>query len=408
MGKWLVALIVCLSLPSTALAQAGPAPAPPAGPVGTALPGSETQTQFSRADLGDVALTTAGRAEFVLSAPVDQAEVATAALEARGAQLLRFRDLDQFGLRIAIFDLRGLSPDAARAALATTAPGARIDGNHLYRFTQGAAPRVYAPALVGHDGRCRLARPPRIGIIDGPVDRLHPALDGATIVQQTALLPGQTPADRRHGTAVASLIVGIDSGGVFAGFASGAPLYAATAFARDRRSGGVAADVDRIAAALDWMLAARVQVINMSFAGPYNAVFDDLLSRSARRGAVLVAAAGNAGRDQVAFPAASADVIAVTAIDAALRPYRQANRGAEIEFAAPGVDIYVAEGRGGAYASGTSYAAPIVAALAARHVARGAKGATEVRAALRASVRRLGDRPRDPRFGWGLVRAPSC
>lgn len=407
MRYFLCAVLLCLSAPSQGLAQIGPAPASPAGPAAVATPGTDPDERRSGAN--DVALTRAGRDEFVVSVPLAQADAATAALTAVGAVLLRFRDLEQFGLRLAVFDLRGIAPVTAETRLARSAPDARIDSNHLYRFAQGAAPRIYAPALIGDEGaRCRLARAPRVGIIDGPVDIEHPALRGAAFVQQSALLPGQSPSDSRHATAVAALIVGVDGGGVFAGFASGAPLYAATAFARDRRAGGVAADVDRIGAALDWMMAARVQVINMSFAGPHNAVFEDLLVRVAVGGAVLVAAVGNNGRSEVGFPAASADVIAVTAIDAALRPYRKANRGREVDFAAPGVDLYVAEGRGGAYASGTSYAAPIVSALAARHIAKGARGGDAVRAALRATARSLGDGPGDSRFGWGLVRAPKC
>jgi subtilisin family serine protease len=407
MPRWIgVLLLLVVFAPFAAAAQPAPGPAP--APV--APPDENDRSAAGPPRPADVALTRSGRPEFVATLPTAQAEAALAALAQAGARLLRFRDLPRFALRVAVLDLGRLGPDRARAVLASVAPGAGLDPNALYRLAQGtAAPRLYAPALIGEaPARCRLGAALRVGMIDGPVDGTHPALQGARIVQQSALLPGQRPAHPDHGTAVAGLIVGVDGGGTFTGFATGATLYAATAFARERRGGGVAAAVERIAAALDWMLAAGVRVINMSFAGPENAVLADLLAQTHDRGVVLIAAAGNDGRDTVAFPAAAPAVIAVTAVDAALRPYRHANRGTQIDVAAPGVDLYVAESDGGGYASGTSYAAPIVAALAARHLARGARDGAAVRAALRGSARPLGEGPGDPRFGWGLVRAPGC
>ena len=144
----------------------------------------------------------------------------------------------------------------------------------------------------------------------------------------------------------------------------------------------------------------------MSFAGPPNEVFEDILQIAASRGMAMIAAAGNDGVRFAAYPAGSPHVIAVTAIDAGMRRYRRANTGAHIEFAAPGVDVFVAGGRGGTYESGTSYAAPIVTALAAR-LARGAS-VDGVRARLRAASVDLGSPGRDGEYGWGLVRASGC
>jgi subtilisin family serine protease len=118
----------------------------------------------------------------------------------------------------------------------------------------------------------------------------------------------------------------------------------------------------------------------------------------------MIAAAGNDGRERAAYPAAHPSVIAVTAVDAAFRRYRDANYGDHIEFSAPGVDIYVASSRGGNYASGTSYAAPIVTALAARLGAGGGLSLTQIRDRLRGSAVDLGPDGFDSEFGWGLVR----
>lgn len=420
MFRWFLIGALLLASTGAGLAQTGPAPGaggpnPGADPGGSAAEDRVATGSVTRPSVGgtvqraEAAVTRGGRLEFAIIVNSERADAAFAALEEAGAQLLRFRRLPRFDLRIGVFDLRDLERSDAEATLAEVDPEGILDANHLYRLAQDASPRTYARRLIDEAGdTCRLSASLRIGMIDGPVDVTHPALAPARIRQQDTLLPGQSAADTEHGTAVAGLIVGVDGGGIFSGFASGATLYAATAFARDRAGGGASADVDRIAAALDWLVATEAQVVNMSFAGPRNAVLDALLGRVAARGVVLVAAVGNDGRDEVAFPAASPDVIAVTAVDAALRPYQLANRGAGIDVAAPGVDLFVALGRGGGYVSGTSYAAPIVAALAARHLGARAGGAREVRQALRNSALELGEGRGDPRFGWGLVRAPTC
>ena len=349
----------------------------------------------------DVALYSSRRVKYVVAGPPATAEVARAELEAAGARLLSFRDLPALDRRLMVFDFgRQLDLDGARGRLRRATTGHRADFDHLYRFAEG--PRLYAPALVGGGvGGCRAGG--TIGVIDGQVDPSHPALRAANVTTTSSLVPGQVPVGADHGTAVAALLVGEDASGALAGFAQGARLLAVSAFAEE--SGGVAADVDRIAGALDWLLQARAGIVNMSFAGPQNRVLEDLLDQAAARGVVMVAAAGNDGRGSAAFPASHPAVIAVTAVDAGMRRYRNANRGRDIEFAAPGVDIYVAKGGGGGYASGTSYAAPIVTALAAR---RGAGSLEATRRALQTGVLDLGDTGRDSDYGWGLVRDGGC
>ena len=97
----------------------------------------------------------------------------------------------------------------------------------------------------------------------------------------------------------------------------------------------------------------------------------------------------------------------MTAVDARGRLFARANRGDAVDFAAPGVDIWVARPGGSAgFASGTSYAVPFVTALAARWLAA-APGLSpgQLYERLEATARDLGPPGRDPAFGWGLVRA---
>lgn len=120
------------------------------------------------------------------------------------------------------------------------------------------------------------------------------------------------------------------------------------------------------------------------------------------------AAAGNDRSTRPRLPAASPDTIAVTAVDAARRLYGKANTGGHVEFAAPGVDLWVITPKGGGYRSGTSYAAPIVTGLLARQAARGGLSLDKARRDLRQGAVDLGSAGRDASFGHGLVQSGGC
>ncbi len=345
-----------------------------------------------------------GRPEIIVTGPIGEFGDANSALQSLGAELLRFRDLPELGLRIAIYDFhfRTTVPEA-QDSLDQAAPNTFVGTHHVYSLSQGR-PRLYAPEMIGDvgSGACALRRGLAVGIIDGPVDASHPALAAARIVTENVLSANERAPGLAHGTAVAGLIAGEASDSGLGGFARGAQIYAVSAFTRD--GGNPGADIERIATAIDYLIAQNVRLINMSFAGPQNQVMNVVLNRAASRGVVMVAAAGNNGRELAAYPAAHPAVIAVTAVDAAFRRYRSANFGDHIEFAAPGVDVYVADGRGGTYASGTSYAAPIVTALAARLASAGGLSTERLRQELRSSAVDLGADGFDSEFGWGLVR----
>ncbi len=400
--------LVCLSVFAVALLTGTASLAQPGGPSPSP---SSTESRDDERSAGsplrgiDVATVRGRVPEFVVVTSPNQSAVATAALTQAGARVLRVRQLPALNRHVLVIDPRRLSLEAAQAALAQVAPQSVVDLHHLYRYAQGR-PRLFAAEMLGAPETGCQAPGMRIGIIDGPVNTAHASLNTARIAPHSVLGPNERPVDAKHGTAVAALIVGQDPSGGLAGFAQGATLFAASAFARERR--GPAADVERIAAALDWLAGNRVRLVNMSFAGPSNQALDAVLAAAAARGLTMVAAVGNQSSAKAAYPAAAASVIAVTAVDAARRPYRAANTGAHVEFAAPGVDLYVAKRRGGTYASGTSYAAPIVTALAARLMQRGAGSTKAIRAGLRAGSADLGIPGRDTRFGWGLIHSGGC
>lgn len=401
-------LLACLAgtalAPAPVLAQAAPAPG-----GGAADRGGDERLRSARQDRAPagVARTRGGRVEYVLTGPPAAVGAAAAALTAAGAGALRDRPLPALGRRTIVLVLPpGLGLGAARQVVAGVSAEARLDFHARYGFAQGAQPRLYAPDLVALPAGCRLRGRVTVGLIDGPVAADHPALAGVRLRRESVLLDGEVAPDADHGTAVAALIGGAEGAGPLRGFAAGVSLHAISAFTVERGREG--ADVDRIGAGLDRLLAAGVRIVNLSFAGPPNTALADLLEAAAGRGAILIAASGNEGGQAALLPGAAPGVIAVTAVDARGRAWRRATGGGHVEFAAPGVDLIAASATGAGYVTGTSYAAPIVTAFAARLAAGGAGSTDAVRRGLARGAADLGAPGRDARFGWGLVRAPGC
>jgi subtilisin family serine protease len=160
--------------------------------------------------------------------------------------------------------------------------------------------------------------------------------------------------------------------------------------------------------ALAW-LSEGTPVINVSLVGPRNRVVELLVARIVARGFIIVAAVGNDGPAAAPlYPAAYEGVIGVTGVDARERVLIEAGRGAHVDFAAPGVVRVAARGSETTPVRGTSYAAPIVAALLARRLgAPDPQGAEHALAALREHARDLGARGRDNVYGYGMVDAHS-
>lgn len=345
--------------------------------------------------------------EYIVATPANQAAAASAALQAQGATLLRTRNLNALGQVILVFILPdGLNAQQAQGVLNGAAPGASIDAHNIYGYAQ--SPRLYAPQMISNSSAptCKISRSVRVGIIDGPVNPSHPAFKGVSVTRFSALKPGEKRVSPDHGTAVGALIAGSASSGPLSGFAAGSRLYAAEAFSAQRR--GTGGSLENIVVGLDWLVGQKVRLVNMSFSGSSNAALRLVVNAAARRGTIMIAASGNNGKSVATYPAGAPEVIAVTAVDASGNLYRKANRGQHIEFAAPGVDVYTAKGGSGGYQTGTSFASPIVTALAARLAARGNLSASSLRSALKRTARDLGPAGRDTKFGWGLVQSGGC
>lgn len=336
------------------------------------------------------------RRELVLVLPDDAALAEAARL---GLTVLREEGWPELGLREVVLAVpEAMATAEALQRLRVAQPALQADFNHLYlrsgalTATAGAPPTAAGIVVSGPD------RGPRVGLIDGGVDLTHAAL--RRVKAQAFGCEGERrPSD--HGTAVASLLVGQDRRFRGALLAPGTVLYAADVYC-DRPDGGAA---DEVVRALAWMARERVAVVNLSLVGPPNALLARAVAALVQRGHLLVAAVGNDGpAAPPAYPASYPGVIAVTAVDGHDRVLIEAGRALHLDYAAPGADMLAADARGNAMpVRGTSFAAPLVAALAARHYTTpDPSRVASLIQALNAAARADGRSP-SSRIGRGLL-----
>lgn len=312
------------------------------------------------------------------------------AMGALGKTLVTLRRPDGVPLPDALRQLRSSFPDSA------------IDYNHLYRLDQASdAPAsrdddvTSTPPAPGTAG----LRPLRVGVIDSAVLATHPALESARIIEND-FVSSEHARPLTHGTAVASLLM--------QSAAEPVDIYSASVFFQvpGHLPG---ATTEGLVAALDWLVAEDVDVINMSLSGPANDLLELAVDATAERGKVVVAAVGNNGpAGEPLYPGAYDSVIGVTAVDREHRIFRNANRGEHVDYAAVGVNVKVADSTSGRFtiASGTSMAAPHVAVVVAKTLRDSGARPDALKSWLIASAKDLGRKGFDPVYGHGLITQP--
>jgi hypothetical protein len=273
-----------------------------------------------------------------------------------------------------------------------------VDPDGSYDFNH-----VYTGSGVGSDSadgvRNGSGAAVRVGLVDSGVDAAHPVFEGAAVTRWGC--DGQVvPAP--HGTAVAALMVGRSEH--LRGAAPGASLYAADVYCGSP-TGGAA---DRIAAALGWLDQQQVGVVNISLVGPPNALLARAVAAMQAHGHLLVAAVGNDGpAAPPLYPASYAGVVGVTGVDRRGRPLPEAARGPQVKFAAPGSQMVSAAPGTPPYRQvrGTSFAAPIVAALLAQRLPRPDRAAAARAIDSLAREAGGGQAVANDEIGYGIVGA---
>jgi len=331
--------------------------------------------------------------ELVVRAEVVAIDITEAALKlALEKQFLlkRTQELAELGVKISILKTpEGWTARRGLKELRKLDPAGTYDYNHIYLDGGGsAAPAPAAPAVAeGPRGKGR------VGLVDGGVDGGHQVFRGLKL--QRFGCDGSIVPDA-HGTAVAAIL---------ANNTAVEEIYAADVYCGAPTGGAI----DRVVTALAWLVRERVGVINISLVGPRNALLERAVNALVARGFLVVAAVGNDGPSAPPlYPASYAGVVGVTAVDGDHRVLVEACRGEQVDFAARGADMKAATRAPDVYGAvrGTSFAAPLVAALMVEELA-----APDVAARDRAlekwtrAARDLGKRGRDDIYGAGELGA---
>jgi subtilisin family serine protease len=336
------------------------------------------------------------RGELVVRAEVVAVDLTEAALKRAQAEdfvLKRTRELAELGLRVSVLQTPpGWSAARGLKRLRKLDPGGVYDFNHVY-LGSGGVPRPNARVATleapGAGAAPASGTSRRAGLIDGGVDGGHRYF-AHTRFQRFGCDGKAVPTE--HGTAVAAILVSRQSVD---------EIFAADVYCNQPAGGAI----DAVAAALGWMARERVAVINVSLVGLRNALLGRAVKTLVERGFLIVAAVGNDGPAAAPlYPASYEGVIGVTAVDRNHRVLVEACRGKQVDFAAEGADVEAATLAPDTYAAvrGTSFAAPVVAALFALDFQQPDAARRELEVAKWAGIARdLGKQGRDDTYGAG-------
>jgi subtilisin family serine protease len=307
---------------------------------------------------------------------------------------------------------QGQSLEALLAAISADPDVELAQPNYDYAVSKKAALPKGVPQYAGKTIRLqeahRLARGQgvTIAVIDTGIDDAHPELRGAIAGKYDAV--GNGPArPEPHGTEIAGILA---ARAELTGVAPEAKLLSVRAFSGGTKSPARSTSL-QLLKGIDWAYESGAKIMNMSFTGPQDPLLERMIKSAAQKGVIVVAAAGNEGpKAPPVYPAAYAEVIAVTATDEKDRLYAKANRGDYVFIAAPGVDI-VAPGLKGGYgiSSGTSLAAAHVSGVVALLMERDAKlKAEEIRAILASGARQPAEPLGKQAAGAGILDAAGA
>lgn len=269
--------------------------------------------------------------------------------------------------------------------------------------------------------------PPAIVVIfDTGVELTHPDLfanvaGGGDFTTGPGGSPGGGPVNAcdNHGTAVAGCISAIKGNGIgTAGLAYMCSFLSARCFVSNLSCDGswttlTTSTVD----ALGWAVLHGAAVSNNSnhYGSAASSAISAAYATARTNGMVHFAAAGNFNSPSLSYPASLTTVNAVSAIDPSGNKASFSSYGTGLAFSAPGVGIATTDRTGAAgyvsgdsvFIDGTSFASPLVAAVAALYITftPGFPTPAQVEAVLQSRSKDLGPAGYDTTFGWGVPNA---
>lgn len=331
------------------------------------------------------------RGDLIVRAEVVAVDITPAALDkalTAKFRVLRTEDFADLGVTLTVLQTpEGMSATRGLKRLRKLDPQGVYDYNHVY-FDSADGPPGPANGAPADNAAAATGGSLRVGLIDGGVDAQHQSFAGLRL-HRFGCEGAEVPSV--HGTAVASILVSRRNVG---------ELFAADVYCGAPRGGAV----DAVAAALGWMARERVAVINVSLVGPRNALLERVVQSLLKRGHVVVAAVGNDGpAAPPLYPASYEGVVGVTGVDTRHRVLIEAGRGKQVDFAALGADVRAAAKAPDQYAlvRGTSFAAPLVAAMLVEFQSPDLALREQLLLRLGGEARDLGKPGRDDVYGAG-------
>ena len=165
--------------------------------------------------------------------------------------------------------------------------------------------------------------------------------DDINIMGEVNLVPGEEEVSpmfvdaNGHGTGIAGLIGAKDNKDGIKGVFPDAEIYSVKAFDENLKS-----PLSRIVEGIYWGIENDMDIINMSFGTTVNsAVLHQAIKDAEAAGILLIAAAGNTEHQDINYPAAYDEVIAVGSINAEGKLAELTSTGTELELLAPGEQV---------------------------------------------------------------------
>ncbi|OZI13539.1 peptidase S8 [Bacillaceae bacterium SAS-127] len=269
--------------------------------------------------------------------------------------------------------------------------------NDYYYNRQWFHSKINAPSSWN---RTRGSSQLTVAVIDGGVDMGHPEFKGRLIKPYNAVTNSTTFPPDDHGTHVAGIIGAAMDGAGTAGVAPGVKIMPINVF-----EGEYAESYD-ISRAIIYATDQGADVLNLSFGTyDYSSIVEYAVNYAYKKGAVVVAAAGNESTNQPLYPASHSSAISVSATNSKDKLAYFSNYGRYINVSAPGEGILsTVIDDSYAYMDGTSMAAPVVSGEAALILSKNPfLTPNQVVKIIYSSTRDLGKKGWDPYYGIGRI-----
>jgi len=231
----------------------------------------------------------------------------------------------------------------------------------------------------------------KIAVLDTGIN----ALSQLNVTGGASFVPGTDfTDDHGHGTYIASIITGKAPK-----LESGTKLYSLKVL--DKQGRGT---YSQIIEAVEWAIDNQMNIVYMSFGGPiYSQPMSEIMNTAYERGLLLIAPAGDEGRNTLQFPAKFNTVLAVGAVDLNREQLPASHTGNELDLVAQGTQIK-GYGKDGEITiiEGTATAAAQVSYTAAKYMKKFPNlDAPTIIELLKSNAKPLGE---FEKYGYGLVQ----